>query len=181
MLAVSSNISIRQDQIETVLAYLEAYEGDKPMPYVILKQPFDLGLSLSMGQAFRWRCWKPTNVDAREDDSSSGCWWSGVIGPYLVHLRDTEAEVEYRVVGPHGERKGLDMAGRLRRYFRDDDPIQDVYDSLKGDVTVGSLLREYPGMRVIRQDPWECLVTYVLTQGTLIERTKLDFVQKLDT
>ena len=142
------------------------------MPYVILKQPFDLELSLSMGQAFRWRCWKPTNVDAREDDSSSGCWWSGVIGPYLVHLRDTEAEVEYRVVGPHGERKGLDMAGRLRHYFRDDDPIQDVYDSLKGDVTVGSLLREYPGMRVIRQDPWECLVTYVLTQGTLIERTK---------
>ena len=142
------------------------------MPYVILKQPFDLGLSLTMGQAFRWRCWKPTNVDAREDDSSSGCWWSGVIGPYLVHLRDAEAEVEYRVVGPHGERKGLDMAGRLRRYFRDDDPIQDVYDSLKGDVTVGSLLREYPGMRVIREDPWECLVTYVLTQGTLIERTK---------
>ena len=94
------------------------------MPYVILKQPFDLWLSLSMGQAFRWRCWKPTNFDVREDDSSSGCWWSGVIGPHLVHLRSTDEGAEYRVDVPHEDRSGLDMASRLRRYFRDDDPVR---------------------------------------------------------
>ena len=142
------------------------------MPCVMLEQPFDLDLSLSMGQVFRWRCWKPINAGTREDDSSSGCWWLGVIGPYLVHLRSTEEGVEYRVGGPHGDPSGLDMASRLRGYFRDDDPVQDVYDSLKGDATVDRLLRKYPGMRVIRQDPWECLVTYVLTKGTPIERTK---------
>ena len=142
------------------------------MPCVMLEQPFDLDLSLSIGQVFRWCCWKPINAGTREDDSSSGCWWSGVIGPYLVHLRSTEEGVEYRVGGPHRDPSGLDMASRLRGYFRDDDPVQDVYDSLKGDATVDRLLRKYPGMRVIRQDPWECLVTYVLTKGTPIERTK---------
>ena len=142
------------------------------MPCVMLEQPFDLDLSLSMGQVFRWRCWKPINAGTREDDSSSGCWWSGVIGPYLVHLRSTDEGVEYRAGGPRGDRSGLDMASRLSRYFRDDDPVQDAYDSLKGDATVNKLLLKYPGMRVIRQDPWECLVTYVLTKGTPIERTK---------
>ena len=142
------------------------------MPSVIMKQPFNLDLSLSMGQVFRWRCWRPTNVGAREDVASSGSWWSGVLGAHLLHLRSTENGVEYRVGGPSGERKNVDIADRLRRYFKDDDPIQDVCESLQGDATVGRLLRQYHGMRVIRQDPWECVVSYILTKGTPIDRTK---------
>ena len=63
-----------------------------------IEQPFNLGLSLTMGQAFRWR---PLGEG----------WFSGVIGENLVHIRQTDAGVEYRIGGRDGERK-TDRSGR---------------------------------------------------------------------
>ena len=63
-----------------------------------IQQPFNLELTLTMGQAFRWR---KLPADFYGDDHT---WFSGVIGENLIHIRQTAVGVEYRVGGADGER-----------------------------------------------------------------------------
>ena len=35
---------------------------------------------------------------------------------------------------------------------------------------MGDLVDQYGGMRILRQDPWECLVAYICSQNNKIER-----------
>ena len=121
-----------------------------------IDQPFDLKLSLTMGQAFRWR---------RLDDG----WFSGVVGENLIHIRQTDNGVEYRVGGPNGERDATDRDDELlRRYFREDDDIEGIYADISRDSTVANLVRQYPGMRILRQEPWECMVAYICSANNNI-------------
>ena len=128
-----------------------------------INQPFDLKLSLTMGQAFRWQ-------------SLGDGWFSGVLGENLFHIRQAgglNCPVEYRVGGAQGD---CDANGghdaMLRRYFRDDDDITAIYADISHDKVVAEFVRKYPGMRVLRQDPWECLVSYILSQTASIEGIK---------
>ena len=103
-----------------------------------------------MGQAFRWR---------RLGDG----WYSGVLKQRQVHLRQTPDGVEYRAGGPDGEIADADLDDQLRRYFRlDTDDIESIYVDLAGrDSQIGPLLERYRGVRLLRQEPWECLASYI--------------------
>ena len=125
-----------------------------------ITQPFNLGLSLTMGQAFRWR-------------SLGDGWFSGVLGENLVHIRQTENGVEYRVGGPYGERPADDKDDELLlRYFREDDDIEAIYANISRDPVVARLVEKYWGMRVLRQGPWECLVSYICAGNAGIDGIK---------
>jgi N-glycosylase/DNA lyase len=39
--------------------------------------------------------------------------------------------------------------------------LQKIFDSINKDIHVGKALKEYWGLRLIRQDPWECLISYI--------------------
>ena len=122
-----------------------------------IKQPFDLALSLTMGQAFRWR---------RLGDG----WFSGVVGENLVHIRQTDTGVEYRMGGPDGGRLADDKDDRLLlRYFREDDDVAAIYARFRSnDAHLGKLVDDYSGMRLLRQDPWECTVAYLCSANNNI-------------
>ena len=124
-----------------------------------ITQPFDLELSLTMGQAFRWR-------------SLGDGWLSGVLGENLFHIRQRHinGNVEYRVGGEDGERDATDADNELLlRYFREDDKIEAIYaDLCRRDRNMVKLIEDYRGMRVLRQDPWECLVSYICSRSNRI-------------
>ena len=125
---------------------------------LLIDQPFDLALSLTMGQAFRWR-------------SLGDGWFSGVLGENLVHIRQTENGVEYRVGGPDGEQHdvGFDWDVEICRYFRlDTDNIRGIYDDLCRDHRVAMMIWRYPGLRILRQQPWECLVSYICSRANSV-------------
>ena len=93
-----------------------------------IRQPFDLALSLEMGQAFRWRRVGDEGVRQRDWADppapwrrNGGGWYSGVLGEYLVHLRQTDDGLEYRVGGRDGERDDVDLDPLLEDHFRIDD------------------------------------------------------------
>ncbi len=126
-----------------------------------IEQPFDLGLSLTMGQAFRWQ---------KMPDG----WFSGVLGEHLIHIRQNggvNGPVEYRAGGPDGERDAKDSDDEmLRRYFREDQGVRAAYAEISRDPYVAELVAQYPGMRILRQEPWECLVAYICSANNNIPR-----------
>ena len=137
-----------------------------------VRQPFDLALSLEMGQAFRWHrvgdeedCQENWGEPPALGRDNGGGWYSGVLGEYLVHLRRTEEGLEYRVGGEDGERHDVDLGRHLHDYFRLDDDIDSVYGQLGQRRGVGPAIKQHPWLRLLRQDPWECLVAY-LCSGT---------------
>ena len=139
---------------------------------ILIRQPFDLGLSLEMGQAFRWRRVGDEGVRQRDwgDPPSpwqggGGAWYSGLLGKYLVHLRQTEEGLEYRVGSRNGERDDVNLDRRIHDYFRLDDEIGKVYAQLGRHGEVAWAIDEFSGLCLLRQERWECLVSY-LCSGT---------------
>ena len=121
-----------------------------------VNQPFDLAESLESGQAHRWR---------RLGDG----WYSGVLGERLVHLRQNNGDVEYRYTGnPPG--RDADINRLLASYFRLDDDIAAIYDDICRDRRVAAMVQKYDGLRILRQDPWECTVAFICSATSNIPR-----------
>ncbi len=140
-------------------------EGSLEMP-----QPFSLRLTLYMGQAFRWR-----RLDGSVDRLQhrellpDNAWHSGVLGQSLFHLRQSGSAVEYRVVTLDETVGNEDVAAMLHSYFRLDDDVSRIYGHLSDhDANMAKLIATYGGMRLLRQDPWECLVSYVCSKSNRI-------------
>jgi len=102
--------------------------------------PFDLASTLTCGQVFRWH--------GGEDG-----WWQGVIQDRAVWVRQ---ETDALMV-----RSSLPEEGSLRRYFRLDDDLEAIYRSFPQDPRLDAAVVRYRGLRLIRQDPWDCAVSFV--------------------
>ncbi len=114
-------------------------------------QPFELDLRWLQAQAFRW-C---------ERDG----WYYGFVGGRLIKVRNCEGGIEFRSK-PAEE----SLAAAVRHYFRLDQDIAAVHNALREDDKLRGLVDEYGGMRILRQDPWECLVAYICSQNNSVKR-----------
>ena len=115
---------------------------------------FRLGDIPKLGQDFRWR---------KLDDGQ----YSVVLEGNLIHIRQDDQVLRYK------SDSGSNMNGLLRSYFRLDDPIDDIYASISSlnDPTISVLVAKYhPGLRLLRQDPWECMVAYICSANNSVTR-----------
>ena len=125
--------------------------------YLEIDQPFDLAESLESGQAHRWR---------RLGDG----WYSGVLGDRLLHLRQEPHALEYRETSVTGAPSQTETERLLRAYFRFDDDIAEIYDEICRDRRVAAMVSRYPGLRILRQEPWECTVAFICSATSNIPR-----------
>ena len=135
-------------------------------PKIEISPPFNLALTLTMGQTFRWR---PLNDG----------WLSGVVGPHLFHVRQADGGIEYEAASLTGHEDDPDQC--LRRYFRTDDDIDAIYSCIARDPKVATIMREYPGLRLLRQEPWECLASQFCAERTDLGYTEdtVEYAAKL--
>ncbi|OPY33834.1 MAG: 3-methyl-adenine DNA glycosylase II [Methanomassiliicoccales archaeon PtaU1.Bin124] len=112
-------------------------------------EPFDLDKTLSCGQVFRWR--------------KRGEWWEGIVDGKDVRVRQTA----------HGVKADGMSDDRLRRYFRADDDLDCICQDIMvncGDERMSLILSDQRGLRLVRQDPWECCASYILATYVHIPR-----------
>lgn len=112
--------------------------------------PFDLDKTLSCGQVFRWR--------------HEGDWWTGVVHGKEVRLRQRGCEID--VDGDVDEQV-------LANYLRADDDLDEIYQDImisSGSERMMGLLLGQRGLRLVRQDPWECSASFILATFVHIPR-----------
>ena len=134
-----------------------------PMSQLFIQQPFDLASSLRSGQSHRWM-W---------DEEAEGWHW-GVIYGNLVKIRQIGGAglpdgVEYcstPIVGP-----GY-LESMLRDYFRLDDDIEGIYLETTSDPRVATMVRQYRGLRLLRIEPWECLISFICSANSNLSRIR---------
>ena len=106
--------------------------------------------TLGCGQAHRWH---------RLDDGR----WEGV-------WRDSVVVMEQLSPGSVGVTGTDDRAG-IARYLGGDDDLEHIISEIsRRDGYVAGLAERCPGMRILRQDHWECLATYLLATNANVAR-----------
>lgn len=123
--------------------------------YLPAIQPFKLELRWLQAQAFRW-------------DKRDG-WYYGFVGGALIRIREHDDGLEFESDVPEES-----LRPSVERYFRLDQDIESVHESLRRADDTGTMARlidRYGGMRILRQDPWECLVAYICSRRMRVERT----------
>ncbi len=125
------------------------------MAFVDIPGPLDLGATLESGQAFRW--------SRQEGDDG---WFRGIVFGNEVRLRQAPAGVEFTSTPGPDER----VAPLIRDYLRVDDDLPVIYSLLEKDDQVKGGIERYRGMRVLRQEPWECLVSFICSANNNIPR-----------
>ena len=117
-----------------------------------IDQPFDLASTLESGQSHRW---------VKEDN-----WYIGVLYSNLVKIRQIEDKIEW-YSSPSSEQ---DMIVLLKDYFRLDDDLNNIYKQITQDQRVSEMVAKYPGLRLLRQDPWECTIAFICSANSNIPR-----------
>ena len=120
--------------------------------HVAVDQPLDLPLTLESGQAFRWH--------------NDGGVWSGFIERRLLTLERDDPGL--RVTFDPQAHPDADRA--VRAYFRLDDDLPSIYAQLCEDERLAAAVRQHWGLRILRQDPWECLIAFICSQNSNIPR-----------
>ncbi|MBI2846532.1 MAG: DNA-3-methyladenine glycosylase 2 family protein [Chloroflexi bacterium] len=136
--------------------------------HITVTQPLSLGLTLECGQAFRWQ---RTGV---RRSSRQGKWYYGVIHGSLVKLRQCPGGVEFRS-SPKTE---VEMEGLIKEYLRLGDDLSRIYTYIGRDEVIGQAISQCYGLRLLKQTPWECLISYLCSINTSIPRIN-DSIEKL--
>src|SRR5262245_59047500 len=105
---------------------------------------YDLDATLDCGQAFRWT--------KRAGDGA----WEGVVGSRWVGLRLRDGGIEAETAVPvtdwswltHWLQSEVDLAAVIRTFPRDE--------------AMRASIEACRGLRLLRQDPWECLASFIL-------------------
>ena len=123
---------------------------------------FSLQHTLESGQAFRW---KPSAyggyygfIPVRSDDRGQGGVSRAVrvvqeCDQLSVHTVDASVTDEH-----------------LRRYFDLDADLGAILSSVDVDGQIHDAIARFRGMRVLRQDPWECLAAFICSSFNNIKR-----------
>jgi len=105
------------------------------------KVPFSLEHTLDCGQLFRWK---------KLDD-----WWYGVAGDRVIKIKQSSEQLTFQVF-PETPNQGF-----IENYLRLDDNLPFILSEINKDEHMRKAIRLFCGLRISRQEPWECLISYI--------------------
>lgn len=133
--------------------------------FVLKSKTFDLESTLDGGQAFRW--W-------RVDDSEEVVAYDGVIGGTALRISEIPETGGDVIVEMRSEDVLHDIKDVVADYLGLAADTSDLQDKFALDPCIGPAIAGFPGLRLLRQDPWECLVSFICSSTSNIPRIKLN-------
>ena len=143
---IKTNLSTGHDAREPVIFTVESEE------------PLNLDITLSSGQTFRWE----------KEDSE---WWRGIIKGNRVFLRQVETNnttirLECKLS------PSIKQTNLLENYFNLNKNYADIYLKFESDPALNKATLKYRGLRLLAQDPWEMLISFILSSASNIPRIR---------
>ena len=119
-------------------------------------EPFDLQQTLDGGQAFGWY------------QSADGSY-RGVLGDRVIAIGCDGRRVSYRV---ENGGDGANTKQRVEDYLVATADVDRLRSTLSGEPSYGEEIWKKPLIRIMRQDPWECVAGFICSQNSNIPRIK---------
>ena len=57
-------------------------------------------------------------------------------------------------------------------FFRKNDNMQEIIKSISKDKTVKQAINQYEGLRIFRQDPFQCMISFIISSNSNIQKIK---------
>jgi N-glycosylase/DNA lyase len=92
---------------------------------------------LCCGQVFRW--------------NKQGEWWYGVVEGKVLKIRQLGKELEF-------ENAHVNF---VKNYFGLNDDLPQILSKISKDQHIRRAVEMFNGLRIIHQNPWECLISYI--------------------
>jgi N-glycosylase/DNA lyase len=116
-----------------------------------------LEYTLSNGQMFRWR----------QKDG----WWDAVTGSRMIRIRQVESDREGIDRFEFETSPGTPDEAFVRDFLRLEVDLGPLYESWReADPYLGSLGDRFRGLRIVRQVPEECLLSFICSTANFIPR-----------
>ena len=131
-----------------------------------LTSPLDLPASLDEGQAFGWTA----------PDGDTDGWWIGTVYGHAVRIRHVDTETDspgVLEISAHDPDPRDDAAAEMvTRYLRLDDNHSRNRSVLSQDSVLAEIMGRWPGLTLLRQEPWECLASFIISAQCHLPRIK---------
>jgi len=105
----------------------------------------NLDITINSGQVFLW-------------DKIDGIWY-GVNGTEILRVTQSPFEIT------SSQKKPSD-------FFRQDDNIEKILNEISKDNLVQTTVKRFPGLRLLRQDPFQCYISFICSSNSSIQNIK---------
>ena len=108
------------------------------------KFTIDVDNSINSGQVFLWQ-------KSKEN-------WYGIDGQNILKINQS------------GKIKSI--SNKKTDFFRKNDDIQSIIKSISKDKTIEKAVKEYEGLRIFNQDPFQCMISFIISSNSNIQKIK---------
>ena len=124
---------------------------------IVREADFDLDETLDCGQAFRWQ----------KIDGIGKCAYTGhFLNDALTISQNEDGEFVFHDVSEE------DFVGKWVNYFDFETDYSAMKREFSADETLSKACEFAGGIRLLRQDSWECLISFIISQNNNIPRIK---------
>ena len=100
--------------------------------------------SINSGQVFLWR--------------KNGNYWYGINGQDILKISDSGSIRSYQ--------------NNKTDFFRKRDNIEKIIKSISKDSITKKAVKQYAGLRILEQDPFQCLISFIISSNSNIQKIK---------
>lgn len=101
--------------------------------------------TINSGQVFLWK--------------KLGNFWYGIDGQDIIRVGDAGQTVK-------------SYSGSKVDYFRESDNPGRVLEQISEDQTIRDAVKKFPGLRLIRQDPFQCYISFIVSANSNIQNIR---------
>jgi N-glycosylase/DNA lyase len=141
----------------------DAHSAGKPLSFTLETDALDVEATLDGGQSFRW--WR---VGGPKSGLAS---YDGVIDRVAVRISEVACGVRVDVRSGEATEAFPEVVADYLGIRAD---LGKLLEAFKDDPCIGPSMTGFPGLRLLRQDPWECLVSFICSSTSNIPRIKLN-------
>ena len=111
-----------------------------------MKDKFSINIdnSINSGQVFLWE--------------KNGTDWYGINGQDILKINE------------NGVIKSI--LNSKTNFFRKNDNMQEIIKSISKDKTVKKSVKQYEGLRIFKQDPFQCMISFIISSNSNIQKIK---------
>ena len=111
-----------------------------------MKDKFSINIdnSINSGQVFLWE--------------KNGTNWYGINGQDILKINK------------NGVIKSI--LNSKTNFFRKNDNMQEIIKSISKDETVKKSVKQYEGLRIFKQDPFQCMISFIISSNSNIQKIK---------
>ena len=108
------------------------------------KFTIDVDNSINSGQVFLWQ---------KSEEN-----WYGIDGRNILKINQS------------GKIKSI--SNKKTDFFRKNDDILSIIKSISKDKTIKKAVKEYEGLRIFNQDPFQCMISFIISSNSNIQKIK---------